>query len=146
MMAIIAVFERARVGLSATFTRLRILGGSGPREPNYGFATFGLGCNRLFYLHNRRFLALPLDKNGETGISTLAWAIAFLCYGLTFIGMMLQSLGVWWADSTKADIFFIYRQTMIWWIGLMYVGIASIMTKSRIKQLVPGIIFIGFGY
>jgi hypothetical protein len=111
------------------------------------FYLFGLALQSVILIYMIGFFLLyRWLKTGKQAISTLAWSIAFLCYGSTFIGLMLQSLGVSWANSSNPAIFFLFRQTMIWWIGLMYVGIATIMTKSWRKQVIPGIVFIGLGY
>jgi hypothetical protein len=123
-----------------------------PKLPGFGelaadFYLFGLALQSVVFISIiGAFLLYRWLKTGRKVTSSLVWAIAFLCYSSTFIGLMLQSLGFPWANSSNPGIFFLFRQTMIWWIGLMYVGIASIMTKSRKKRLVPGIMIIGLGY
>ncbi len=125
---------------------------SRPSLPGYAelkadFYLFGLALQSVvFIIIIGAFLLYRWLKTGRNVISTLAWAMAFLSYNSTFIGLMLQSLGIPWADNSDPTIFFLFRQTMIWWIGLMYIGISSIMTKSRAKIIVPGIVFIGLGY
>jgi hypothetical protein len=123
-----------------------------PQLPGYDelktdFYVFGLALQAvILLLIIGAFLLYRWIKTGRQVLSTLAWAIAFIAYSSTFFGLLFKSLGVPWANDANATIFFLFRQTMIWWIGLMYVGIASIMTKSRKKQFIPGIAFIGIGY
>jgi hypothetical protein len=123
-----------------------------PQLPGYDelasdFYVFGLALQAvILILIIGIFLLYRWIKTGKQAMSTLAWAIAFLAYSSTFFGLLFQSLGFSWANNTNSGIFFLFRQTMIWWIGLMYVGIASIMTKSWKKQLIPGIAFLGIGY
>jgi hypothetical protein len=126
----------------------------GSAELKGNFFVFGLALQAVvLILIIGIFLLYRWIKTGKQVISTLVWAIAFLTYSSTFFGLLFKSfrtpsnaLLFAWADDTIPSIFFLFRQTMIWWIGLMYIGIASIMTKSRIKQIVPGIAFIGLGY
>nr|MDO8108831.1 hypothetical protein [Candidatus Sigynarchaeota archaeon] len=108
---------------------------------------FGLALQAVIFIYTIGvFLLYRWFKTGKNVRSTLLWSLAFLCYGSTFIGMVFQSLGYVWADMKVAGIFFLYRQTMIWWIALMYVGTASVVTNSRKKQIIPAVVFFALGY
>ncbi len=128
----------------------------GSAELKANFFVFGLSMQAIvLILIIGIFLLYRWIKTGKQVLSTLVWAIAFLAYSSTFFGLLFKSfrsasnpliLLFPWADDAIPTVFFIFRQTMIWWIGLMYIGIASIMTKSRTRIFVPGIAFIGIGY
>lgn len=132
-----------------------------PQLPGFGelkanFFVFGLSLQAVvLILIIGIFLLYCWIKTGRQVTSTLAWAIAFLAYSSTFVGLLFKSFRspsdssiflFTWANDSIPSIFFLFRRTMIWWIGLMYIGIASIMTKSRLKQFGPGIAFVGVGY
>lgn len=111
------------------------------------FFLFGLSLQAIVLIYAIGFFLLyRWFKTGRKVESTLLWAIAFLCYGFVFIGLLLQSLGFAWANSNVPSLFFAYRNVMIIWVSLMYIGIAQVLTNSRKIQLIPAIIFIILGY
>jgi len=77
------------------------------------------------------FLLRRWKITGKENITTLIWALSFFVYVLTFIGLILKSLGVSWANTGIPLFFFIYRQPMILFIAGIYYGIIRILTKSK---------------
>ena len=119
----------------------------GTYYPYYPATLLGLSIQAVFFIYTIGFFLLyRWVKTGKSVISTLLWALAFLIYGITFIGLIFQSFGFAWANSKDPTLFFLYRQSMIWWITLMFAGIASIFTKSIKKQVIPALFFLGIGY
>jgi hypothetical protein len=108
---------------------------------------FGLSMQAVVFIYTIGFFLLyRWVKTGKKVMSTLLWALAFLIYGITFIGLIFQSFGFEWANSKDPILFFLYRQSMIWWIALMFAGVATIFTKSVKKQFVPAILLLAIGY
>ncbi len=115
------------------------------------FFAFGLSLQAVIFIYViAAFLLYRWKVTGKSNVSTLTWGIAFLLYGLVFIGMILESLGVPWAntkDPVNGPItFFGWRQFMILWVALMYYGISTILTDNKRVCLVPALIMLGFGY
>ncbi len=108
---------------------------------------FGLSLQAIIFIYVIAiFLIYRWKVTGKSNVSTLTWGIAFFLYGIVFIGMMLESLGVGWANSQDPAIFFVWRQFMILWVTLMYYGISTILTDNKKVRLVPALVVLGFGY
>lgn len=87
-------------------------------------------------------------KGQEKNQTQLIWGASFLLYSIVFIGMMLQALGIPWANASRPDIFFWYRQFMIIWIAGMYYGVSRFVYRDRrYLQIVPtaAILLAGYG-
>ncbi len=112
------------------------------------YPLFGLSMQAVIFIYSIAiFLIFRWIKTGKNNISTLLWAIAFMVYGIVFIGLIFLSFGMSWANTrTDAILFFIWRNPMIIWVALMYVGIAKILTESKKVQYVPAIVFAIIGY
>jgi hypothetical protein len=111
------------------------------------FYVFGLSLQAIVFIYTiAGFLLYRWKFTGKSNVSTLSWSVAFLLYGIVFIGMLLESLGVPWANSKDPIIFFGFRQFMILWVALMYYGISTILTDNKRVRLVPALVMLGFGY
>jgi hypothetical protein len=77
------------------------------------------------------FLYKRWINTGKKNITTFSWSIAFFVFSITFLGLLFESLGFSWANSKLPSFFFLYRQSMILFITLMYFGIIRVLTKSR---------------
>ncbi len=111
------------------------------------FYVFGFSLQATIFIYVIAiFLLYRWKVTGKTNASTLAWGVAFLLYGITFIGMLLDSLGFTWANNKDPIIFFGFRQFMILWVALMYYGISRILTDNKRARLVPALVMLGFGY
>ena len=112
------------------------------------YAKFGLSLQSVIFIYSLAiFLMYRWVKTGKKNTSTLLWSIAFIFYGIIFIGLIFNSFGLEWANTTTEPIlFFMWRNFMIIWVSLMYVGIAKILTDSKKLQYYPAIIFVITGY
>ncbi len=64
------------------------------------------------------------------------WGVSFIIFSILFLGLMLQASGVSWANTGEPHIFFLFRQTMILWVGGMLFGILAILgATTRFKIL-----------
>ncbi len=121
------------------------LPGFAPLQPT--FFVFGFSLQAIIFIYVIAiFLLYRWKVTGKSNVSTLTWGVAFLLYGITFIGMLLDSLGFPWANNKDPTIFFGFRQFMILWVALMYYGISTILTDSKRARLVPALVMLGFGY
>ncbi|MBN1800327.1 MAG: hypothetical protein JW891_02415 [Candidatus Lokiarchaeota archaeon] len=118
-----------------------------PEMSSINFAVFGLSVQTIIFLYVIGFYLMGRwIKTGKKNASTLLWSLAFLLYGIVFVGILLSSFGVEWANMRDPQIFFIWRNFQILWVALMYVGIAKILTESKALQYLPAVIFLALGY
>lgn len=86
------------------------------------------------------FLLLRWYKYARKDLSLLLWGIGFLQYSLLFIGMCLDAVGVSGMDMHDPRIFFSFRQTMIIFVSLLYLG--GIIKLTENKYLTHGLTFL----
>jgi hypothetical protein len=111
------------------------------------FFVFSLGLQATVFIYmNGIYLMNRWRITGKSNKSTFYWGIAFLIYGILFIGVMFQALGYSWANMNQPVYFFIFRQFMIIWAALMYYGMATIIIQSKKYQIIPTIAILVFGY
>ncbi|MCD6522771.1 MAG: hypothetical protein J7K68_03400 [Candidatus Diapherotrites archaeon] len=98
-----------------------------------------LGCSIVMYY--------TWLKGGRRNTTHIIWCAAFFIYSLLFVGLMLQALGIPWANTKIPSIFFLWRQTQIIWAALVYYGIALIVfDDNKMMRIIPTLAIIIFGY
>jgi hypothetical protein len=111
------------------------------------FPLFGLSMNTtIILLWISAYLLYRWNKTGRKNLTNLIWAVSFALYSTVFIGMMLQALGIPWANAKKPEIFFLFREFQIIWAAGMYFGVSRIFTRSKILQWTPTLLILLFGY
>jgi hypothetical protein len=83
---------------------------------------------------------------GQRIISTLCWSLAFLVYGILFLAMCLKAFGIPWADMSYPIIFFEFRQVMIWFLALLWLGVAIRLTDNALVRFVPALLILVVSY
>ena len=113
----------------------------------YVVTELGLSIQALVFIYTIGiFLLWRWIKTGKKNTPSLLWSLAFLIYGIVFIGMFFQDIGFAWADASNATLFFLYRQPMIIWAALMYLGIAKILNFSKKWQWIITSAILAIGY
>jgi len=64
--------------------------------------------------------------------TTLIWGISFLLFSITFIGLMLKSLGIIWTAENDSLMFFLFRQFMILWAAGVLYGLVLIFRNEKV--------------
>ncbi|MFX1507938.1 MAG: hypothetical protein ACFFDC_17765 [Promethearchaeota archaeon] len=73
----------------------------------------------------------------------LIWGSSFLIYSITLLGLLLQALGLEFADMTDPLLFLIWRTPMIIWVAGMWIGVTKLYTDSpKYTYLAALVIFI----
>lgn len=85
-------------------------------------------------------------STGQRISSTLCWAMAFLVYGILFVALCAQAFGVPWADMSYPVIFFEFRQVMIWFLALLWLGISIRLTDNLLLRFIPAILILVVSY
>ncbi len=92
------------------------------------------------------YLFIRWIVTGRRLTSTLAWAFSYLVYGILFVAMCFQALGAPWANMNDPVIFFWFRQAMIWFLVLQWIGIAKRLTNNSYLHYVPATLMLVGGY
>lgn len=116
----------------------------GPAVLQKNYMTFGISFMALVLIFAISFFLFHRwEKTRRENKSTLIWAVSFLLFSITFIGMILQSVGVSWVNFKVPWVFFLFRQSMIFFVIGLYLGIVRLMTDSSFfNKSFPLIIFI----
>jgi signal transduction histidine kinase len=76
----------------------------------------------------------------------LSWGISYLLFSIVFVGLMLESFGFEFANSQNPEIFFIFRQGMIFWAAGMWYGFGEILfsvhQQKKLLQIIPALYII----
>lgn len=72
------------------------------------------------------------------------WSVSFVIYSLTFIGLLLSSLGT--VSEKIPVVFFLFRNSMIIWAAGMIYGLATHLGFDRKLKYVVSSMVIIFGY
>ncbi|MHA1988353.1 MAG: histidine kinase dimerization/phospho-acceptor domain-containing protein, partial [Promethearchaeota archaeon] len=76
----------------------------------------------------------------------LTWGVSYLLFSIVFLGLMLESFGFDFANSKNPEIFFIFRQGMIFWAAGMWFGFAEILfsvhQQKKLLQIIPAVLII----
>ncbi|MFX1562049.1 MAG: hypothetical protein ACFFDP_01945 [Promethearchaeota archaeon] len=78
--------------------------------------------------------------------ATLIWALSFFIYGILFVAMCFQALGMPWANMNDPVLFFAFREVMIWFLALQWLGIAMQLTENMYIRWIPALLILIFGY
>jgi len=74
------------------------------------------------------------------------WAAGFALYAAMFFGLMLEAMGVSFANMHIPSIFFMWRQLMIIWAALVYYGISEVVFKNNALSKIPTALILVVGY
>jgi len=111
------------------------------------FFVFGLSLQATAILLGCALTLFWLWESGNQKNSThLVWSISFALYSIVFIGMILQSLGVTWANTGEPAIFFAFRNFMIIWVAGMFYGISKIMNINKTIRMITTSLALVAGY
>ena len=119
----------------------------GPLLLKETYTLFGLSLvSFILILAIAGFLYHRWAITGKKNKTTLIWTFSFALYSIVFLGLMLQSLGIAWADQKNPAIFFLFRQLMIFFVFGMYSGVSRILTESKFwTKYLAGLILV-FSY
>ncbi len=106
---------------------------------------FGLSIISLILIWGISFLLITrwLKKNEAERKETyyqIYWGIAFLAFSLVFVGLTLTSLNV--TKESHPEIFFIFRQGMIFWVAAMWWGLSQILQTTKNIRVIPAFLVI----
>ncbi|GAB4311940.1 MAG: hypothetical protein Kow0069_12450 [Promethearchaeota archaeon] len=108
---------------------------------------FGLSVNSLVLIWAiAAFLTYRWFVTGRKNVATISWSVGFWLYGILFLAFVLQALGTPGVDMNVPTTFFLFRQTMILWVALLYFGLAKLLFTNRAWILVPTAVFVAAGY
>lgn len=107
------------------------------------FWLFGLSGMAFFFLIACGLFCLYQWKKTNI-LSCLIWGVSFLIYSLTFVGLMLHSLGI--VNTKIPETFFFFRESMIIWAAGMYYGLSIMVTENKLftKGITLLILLLGY--
>jgi hypothetical protein len=106
--------------------------------PAETFWLFGLSLQAIFLLFGTGIVILyNWFRNPYSPLKV--WSVSFVIYSLTFIGLLLHSLGA--IDEKIPVVFFMFRNSMIIWAAGMIYGLATHLGFGRkLKHVIPSLI------
>ena len=122
----------------------------GPKIPvlENTYALFGLSSLAMISLFfiGLHFLVQWFSYSRENS-SYLLWGVGFIVYSILFFGMCPSALGIEWANMDVPAIFFAFRQVMIIFLALVYLGVAAkIFPKNKIFVCITTTLILIGGY
>lgn len=108
------------------------------------FSLANISAIALFFIGGH-FIVMWYRRYREN-MSFLLWGIAFIVYSFLFIGLCLYAMGYDWADMSSPKVFFLFRQTMIIFLTLIYFGTVIRLTEDKFSRYVLSLLILTGGY
>lgn len=85
-------------------------------------------------------------KGKKQNLNLLIWSISYYLLSIVFIGLILRSFGISWANDTQPELFFVWRNFMILFMAGLFYGTIRLITTRKVWQIYPTVIFIVLFY